>query len=269
MLRVTTLCFQTLDVAWNSSVHIIKSISIFPESQPQSEPSRFTPLCHERSLRARKGRHVNLTLFQFANLSPCAFFFFLPALSLNFGRIIYFWLSCSSHADATWTWYSCQSSRHRRDFIIILFALLSQSIFYLLAPLSSPGLQLSTRDDADDDDVNANKDVIEKQGSPSPLIRHDPLGFFFSVFVPHQPCRDDGEKSHRWRTRSTSLSDACVGGGKTKHSAMATALKSTLKLIYLQKQWILCWHSRHFGAFLLLFFVLCAVLFLWQSHIPS
>lgn len=62
----------------------------------------------------------------------------------------------------------------------LFFSLLSQSIFYLLALLSSPGVRLSTRDD--DDDVNANMDEMEKQGSPSPLIRRDLLGFFLSVF---------------------------------------------------------------------------------------
>lgn len=83
MLRVTTFCFQTLAVVWNSSVHIIKTSLPFSESQPQSEPSRFIPLCHERSLRARKGHHVNLTLFQFANLSSCIYFFYRPSVLIS------------------------------------------------------------------------------------------------------------------------------------------------------------------------------------------
>ena len=38
-------------------------------------------------------------------------------------------------------------------------------------------------------------------------------------------------------------------GREQKHSAMATTLKSTLILIYLQKQWKLCWYSPLFFSF--------------------
>lgn len=64
----------------------LKHLLFFSESRPQSEPCRFIRLCHERSLRARKGRHVNLTLFQFANLSSCffsSFFFYRPSVLIS------------------------------------------------------------------------------------------------------------------------------------------------------------------------------------------
>lgn len=197
-MRITTLCSRALDVAWNGSVHIIKTSFFFSESQPQSEPSRFTSLCHEHSLGARKGCHVNLTLFQFA------------ALCYHFG-------SCAPVMQI--------QPKHgipaRANGTGGIFFSPSQSIFYLLA---SPGLQLSTWDE--EDDVNANDDVIEKQRSPSPLVRHDLLGFFISFF------RSSSSSSGRWR-EVTLLEDSinivprcCVGGGKTKHSAMATALKA-------------------------------------------
>lgn len=81
-------------------------------------------------------------------------------------------------------------------------------------------LSFTTRDN--DDGINANEDLIKKEDPPPPSpIRHDLLGFFISVFDPHHPRQDDGEKLHRWRTRR-------VGGWgkKQKHSAMATALKA-------------------------------------------
>lgn len=136
--------------------------------------------------------------------------------------------------------------------LLLLFYFLSchKPSFIFWPPLSSPGLQLSTRD---------GDDVTEKQGSPSPLIRHDLLGFFISLFVPRHPTARSRTAGGLDQHRSVTLAWEV----ENKAQYHGNSIKSTLKLIYLQKQWILCWLGHHLGAFILLFLCfLCRFVFL-------
>lgn len=196
----------------------------------------------KHSLRSRKGQLVNLTLFQFANLSSEWFFFFLLQCIIHAMQLEHYVLAKLA-ARKHYCSYGCLTLQNA----IISFPWLLFFFFLLLhfTLLSSPRCcpwftlaicQHKMMRSQETPNTRAQKHIMKTQWLED-----------FMVFQSSMKSLDDGEEAAQpvldWHP--VAVSENSVGGNKAQ--CHGNHIKSTLKLIYLQKQWKLCWYSPFFA----------------------